>query len=106
MDGKLRRGPGQRSERGFKLRPASELPQTVTMLPTPAPSSPGGTLHDDDDDQHDEDDVVIDVPENKGTYPDFQVLCLLLERLARERKQDTRRRLLTKWFSVRVLVML
>ncbi|KZV99983.1 DNA ligase 4 [Exidia glandulosa HHB12029] len=69
-------------------------------LPTPAPSSPGGGQNDLHVEQNDEDDVFIQVPENTGTYPDFGALCALLERLAKERKQDMRRKLLERWFNV------
>jgi len=70
------------------------LPPHFMPYPTPAPSVVAANDLDTNGDE------LIQAPENHGEYPLFGNLCALLDRLQRERKQDNRRAILSKWFEV------
>ncbi|KAF9219810.1 ATP-dependent DNA ligase [Gyrodon lividus] len=64
------------------------------MQPTPAPSSPPGSLGK----NKEEETVYPAPPQNRGSAP-FSVLTGLFDRLSTERKPERRRRLLDVWFN-------
>lgn len=75
------------------------LPQANCLTPFIMPSSPPGSPPASRA-QAFEEDAVYEAPKNHGTPPEFGQLCLLLDALQNERKQDKRRAYLTKWFNV------
>ncbi len=75
------------------------------MLPTPAPttrsSSPLQSSHLPEPQYPDN--TYPEAPQNRGTAP-FSVLSGLFDKLQNERKPDKRRKFLSAWFDVRLVL--
>ena len=83
------------------------------MLPTPAPTTPGNSSppqrfrvpETEVPDLNPSDNAYPEAPQNRDTAP-FSVLSGLFDKIQNERKPEKRRKFLSAWFDVRLVICL
>jgi DNA ligase-4 len=75
------------------------------MLPTPAPTTPRNSppVSTSQLPQSQNPDDYPEAPQNRGTAP-FSVLSGLFDKLQNERKPDKRKKFMSAWFDVRLML--